>query len=608
MIPPGPVLLFRLAFPQALSVLGTYTVLNILTHHGHSFSKYITCLVLIIAFLSRLIWSLFLSRLYAKILDTRRATQMGAVLPPLVEGSSSEVVAGVVRSFGDGYVGEAFVEWAQKYGNIFMYQVYTQTRVMTLEPEHVKAILTTQFDSFEKGVVNYQQLKSLLGSGVFNSDGDMWKFHRKMTLPFFSRNRISDFDIFEHHTEDTISIIKTRLAQGYPIEFQSLIGRFTLDSATEFLFGKDVGSLSAGIPYPKNALIKDDPSLSGHPSNMFVRAFMEGQEKAAQRGRLGDFWPLAEFWSDKVKAHRAQVDNFTNPIVEERRRAHLAQENTGETGNNDDGEGQTFLDHLIRSTDDDRVVKDELCNILVAGRDATASLLTFAIYKLTERPDLTKKLRTEILEFIGPHAQPSYKHIADMKYLRAFLNETLRLYPAVGFNSRYTKKPIVLPAKNGQPDYYIPAGVKCVYSPFLMHRREDLWGPDALEFDPDRFIDERVQKYLAPSPYLFTPFSKGPRICVGKQFAYNEVSYFLIRLLQSFTDFEMDWDAQPESSKSPADWVPMPGTTKGRDKVMLTVHLTMMVKVYDIFLIFCAEVSERYVAGRAMGQNERIGH
>ncbi|KAJ3827532.1 cytochrome P450 [Lentinula raphanica] len=111
-----------------------------------------------------------------------------------------------------------------------------------------------------------------------------------------------------------------------------------------------------------------------------------------------------------------------------------------------------------------------------------------------------------------------------------------------------------------------------------MHRREDLWGPDALEFDPDRFIDERAQRYLTPNPFIFMPFNAGPRICIGQQFAYNEASYFLIRFLQTFTAFEIDSKVQPESSRPPADWVPIPGTTKGREKVKLFSHLTMIIK------------------------------
>ena len=50
-----------------------------------------------------------------------------------------------------------------------------------------------------------------------------------------------------------------------------------------------------------------------------------------------------------------------------------------------------------------------------------------------------------------------------------------------------------------------------------MHRRKDLWGPDAEEFDPDRFLDERLHKYLTPNPFIFLPFNGGPRICLGQQ-------------------------------------------------------------------------------------------
>ncbi|KAJ3713074.1 hypothetical protein C8R42DRAFT_298842 [Lentinula raphanica] len=102
-----------------------------------------------------------------------------------------------------------------------------------------------------------------------------------MTRPFFNRNRISDFDNFERHAEDTIAGIKARLAEGYPVDFQDVVARFTLDSATEFLFGKDVESLGANLPYPDGSALANDLSILNHPSNVFVRAFMQGQIQTA---------------------------------------------------------------------------------------------------------------------------------------------------------------------------------------------------------------------------------------------------------------------------------------------------------------------------------------
>jgi len=51
----------------------------------------------------------------------------------------------------------------------------------------------------------------------------------------------------------------------------------------------------------------------------------------------------------------------------------------------------------------------------------------------------------------------------------------------------------------------------------MMHRRKDLWGPDADEFDPDRFLDHRLQTYLLSNAFIFLPFNAGPRICLGQQ-------------------------------------------------------------------------------------------
>lgn len=76
----------------------------------------------------------------------------------------------------------------------------------------------------------------------------------------------------------------------------------------------------------------------------------------------------------------------------------------------------------MKLTTDRTVLKDEILNILIAGRDTTAATLTFAFYLLSQHPDATDRLRQEVLEHVGPNARPTHETITNMKYLRAFIN------------------------------------------------------------------------------------------------------------------------------------------------------------------------------------------
>ncbi|KAK0235422.1 cytochrome P450 [Armillaria nabsnona] len=465
----------------------------------------------------------------------------------------------IVDSFKNGYPSEVFQKWSEQYGNTFSFGTLSSKWVFTSEPEHIK------FRDFEKGSFVFNAMKALFGVGVFSTDGKMWKFHRTMTRPFFNKERISDFDNFERHAVSTITQIKSRLREGYPVDFQDIVARFTLDSAMEFLFGKAVNSISVGLPYPAGSPLGDNLHFVNHLSNAFVKAFAEAQVQNMIRVKSGASWPLHEIFQDKVKLLRKVLDDFIQPLISEgyERKAKGVKSAESEKKLID----MTLLDRLVEEADDCKVAQDKLVNVLVAGRDSTASLVTMAVYMMCEHPDMVTRLRSEILG----------KDIRDMKYLRAFINETLRLYATVPENRRVSVVSTTLPNK-GCPPYYVARDTLLTYSVFLMHWRTDLWGPDALEFDPDRFLNSRLQKYLTPNPYIFLPFNAGPRICLGQQFAYNEALYYLIQLLQNFSSFSLAQDAQPAEGIPPASWTPTSGTTKGRDKIMFSITITIYAK------------------------------
>ena len=88
-------------------------------------------------------------------------------------------------------------------------------------------------------------------------------------------------------------------------------------------------------------------------------------------------------------------------------------------------------DRTFTAQTDGKVLKDETLNILLAGRDTTACTLTSAVFALAEHPDVLDRLRKEVLDVVGPSRRPTYDDIREMKYMRAFINEVLRLYPPV---------------------------------------------------------------------------------------------------------------------------------------------------------------------------------
>ncbi|KAF9563331.1 cytochrome P450 monooxygenase pc-3 [Agrocybe pediades] len=575
-MPPGPRFLFALLPSFITPAAIAYSFLTLFNAYlGGLIPKWF---VLLATCLARPILSI-LQRYYTRSVDCKAAAAHNAFIIPHVQEkplklAGLSLMKMLVDDFKAGYPGNQFRKWSLEYGYTYQLRFPSENRIVTFDPEHIKAILATQFDTFDKGPVFYKQSQSLLGTGVFNSDGEMWKFHRSMTRPFFTRDRISDFDVFEAHSAHALKLAKARLEEGHAIDFQDLALRFTLDSATTFLFGHNVDSLSAGPPYSPTSGMQNSRQFLEHPSNTFVDAFVKAQTQTALRLRVGPIWPLAEFWEDKVEKSRKVMDQYTLPFLKK-----ALEETEKKNGVDEDEEPETLLSHLARHTQDDKIIQDELTNLLVAGRDTAGCTLTFAIYMLAEHPKIATRLRQEVIEVVGATGRPTYDNLRDMKYMRAFINEVLRLYAPVPFNSRTSHKPAVWTSKGlGSKPYYIPANTKVLYSVMYLHRRKDLWGPDALEFDPDRFLDERLHKHLTPNPFIFCPFNAGPRICLGQQFAYQETSYFLVRLLQQFGNFRLDPGAQPAWSKPPADWAHQGDERAAKEKITPAFHLTLYVK------------------------------
>jgi cytochrome P450 len=119
---------------------------------------------------------------------------------------------------------------------------------------------------------------------------------------------------------------------------------------------------------------------------------------------------------------------------------------------------------------------------------------------------------------------PSYEQVRRMKYAQAVLWETLRLHPSVPKQVKFAVADDVLPDGT-----FVPAGACVLYSSYIMGRSEAIWGADAQQFRPERWL--AAEGGRAASPFEWPAFNAGPRICLGKGLAELEGVFALVGLL-----------------------------------------------------------------------------
>ncbi|EED18842.1 cytochrome P450, putative [Talaromyces stipitatus ATCC 10500] len=391
--------------------------------------------------------------------------------------------------------------------------LFREKVINTADPENIKAILATQFTDFQHSPRRKAAFYPTFGHGIFTTDGAEWEFSRALLRPSFVRSQVGDLDIFEAHISHLINKIPR---DGSIVDIQQLFFALTMDTATQFLFGQSA-----------NVLVEGEPSARGEK---FAEAYDYVTEIVGIQAKLGQI--VAKIpnkrYTDSIKYIHEYVEMYVQKAVDFAKFGHSRSVHDAEANGRESHEKYVFLEELAKTGVDKKKIRDELLNVLFAGRDTTAGLLSFTFYILARRPDVFEKLRAEVMT-LGSE-RPDFAQIKNMKYLQYTLKEVNRLYPIVPFNARAAVRDTTLPVgggSDGKSPILVKAGQAINYQIYTMHRRKDLYGEDALEFKPERW------EHIRPT-WQYLPFNAGPRICIGQQFALTEASYTIIRLLQAF--------------------------------------------------------------------------
>ncbi|THC87040.1 hypothetical protein EYZ11_013514 [Aspergillus tanneri] len=370
--------------------------------------------------------------------------------------------------------------------------------ILTIEPENIKTILSLKFKDY--GISHrLKPFKPLLGEGIFDTDGDHWASSRALIRPSFTRDQVADLTSFENLIQDLFSLLPR---DGKTVvDLQDLFFRYTIDSATEFLFGQSISTL------------KKTQSELG-----FAQAFHYAQKAIITRDTLG---PLNMFYyNQKADECNRICREFVHRFVEEAFHAvEIKEKDKEEQETRTKRQKHIFSHELASRTSDKHRVLDELINILLAGRDTTASLLSNLFFVLAKNPAIWDKLRREVASLQG--RAPTYEELRNLRYVQCCINESLRLHPVVPRNEREAVRDTILPLGGGKD------GLSPVFVP------KDFYGLDAEEFRPERWEDGKLRPRWG-----YLPFNGGPRICIGQRYALTEVSYVIVRMAQEFRNLE----------------------------------------------------------------------
>jgi fatty acid omega-hydroxylase len=279
------------------------------------------------------------------------------------------------------------------------------------------------------------------------------------------------------------------------------------------------------------------------PEIPFAKAFEDATEATVVRLVMPKFvWQLMRSLhlgtAKKLKESINGVDDFAEEVIRTRKKEMSLETEIAKRpdlltifmGLRDEN-GQKFSDKFLR---------DICVNFILAGRDTSSVALSWFFWLIEKNPEVEEKIMMgicKILEQRVDHGdtkknmeyEPVFRpeEIKKMDYLQAALSETLRLYPSVPVDHKEVLEDDVFP--DGTK---LKKGEKVIYAIYAMGRMETIWGKDCREFKPERWL--RDGRYMSESAYKFTAFNGGPRLCLGKDFAYYQMRYVAAAIIYRY--------------------------------------------------------------------------
>lgn len=403
--------------------------------------------------------------------------------------------------------------------------------IVLSSPDAIEEVTTTQFENFAKGEFFVDVMGDMFGRGLLVSDGERWHHQRKTAVKFFSARALRAFMTKSMHKNigQVCDVLERSMESGELVDLNALFHAFTLQTFVEMGLGIDLKWIGAKQPHPfEHALDMASPQ-------MLRRVYQPGWLWKLQRWlNIGNERVFAE----SMKIVYSWLREVTHTSLEQclKRTTHSSSEDEVKSvveifveNSRDDLDG-------IRSED----LVDFLLTFIIGARDTTAGVLSWFFYDIHQHPEVLRRIRDEMAIqlpadlYKDKTAYLTTDHIRGLVYLEATIKEILRLKPAAPGTLRQVVCDTVICG-----DVPLYKGQLVALNAYGMARNPHVWGPDAAEFKPERWIDPTTRTIIRESPSKFFTFLAGPRSCIGMNLAMLELRVMAANLIHRFR-FEID--------------------------------------------------------------------
>lgn len=360
-------------------------------------------------------------------------------------------------------------------------------------PDLIRDLLVTSHHKFVKGRA-LQRAKTLLGEGLLTAEHEHHLRQRRMIQPTFHRTRINEYALAMIGDAEALA---SEWRDGETRDIDKEMMHLTLGIVGKTLFGANVDADADAVGQAMTTIVS--------MFNFIMLPFSEQLENL----------PIPPI--RKLKHARKTLDEVIYKIIDARR---ASGEDKGD-----------LLSMLLHAQDEetghamtDEQVRDECLTLFLAGHETTANALTWTFYQLSQNPEVEAQLVAELDEVLGDRDIVP-EDFSRLKYTEKVLAESMRLFPPAWTIGRLSTESHVFGGVE------IPAKSLILASQYVMHRDPRFW-EDAEKFRPERWETQSIKE--AGNKFIYFPFSKGVRNCIGEGFAWMESVLLVATLLRKW--------------------------------------------------------------------------